>query len=119
MNKYDVVVIIVVLLLAIGSLFVINITLPKDNLTAVVKYDGNQILEINMNINNIYDVKGYLGNVKIEVKDKKIRVIEEISPYNICSKMGFVDSVSKPIVCLPNKITIELKQSKKEYDIVI
>lgn len=54
---------------------------------------------------NFFYLKGGLGIVVIEYKDKKVRVIREKSPYNICSKQGF--SNVAPIVCLPNFVTIE------------
>jgi len=55
---------------------------------------------------NIYVIKGRLGYVLLEYSPvkKMIQVVEETSPYNICSNQGF--SNSAPIVCLPNYVTI-------------
>ncbi len=64
-----------------------------------------------------YFIKGRLGYVKIEYSPskKKIRVVEETSPYNICSAQDF--SNNAPIVCLPNYVSI--KFSKSELDDII
>ncbi|MDD4070275.1 MAG: NusG domain II-containing protein [Candidatus Izemoplasmatales bacterium] len=55
---------------------------------------------------NTYVVRGRLGYVLLEYSPikKMIQVVEETSPYNICSNQGF--SNSAPIVCLPNYVTI-------------
>lgn len=75
-------------------------------------------LEINKGIavyENQYYIMGHLGIVVIEYKDSKVRVKEEFSPYNICSRQGFSDK--NPIICLPNYVTIEFNQS--ETDVII
>lgn len=58
---------------------------------------------------NYYFVKGKLGYVKIEYNKKRIRVVEETSPYNICSSQGY--SSNAPIVCLPNYVSIKFSKS--------
>lgn len=67
--------------------------------------------------NDTYFIKGKLGYVKIEYNPatKKIRVVEETSPYNICSNQGY--SNEAPIVCLPNYVSI--KFSKSELDEIL
>ncbi|MDX9807852.1 MAG: NusG domain II-containing protein [Acholeplasma sp.] len=61
----------------------------------IVKYQNN------------YFILGNLGFIWIEYKDNKVRVREETSPYNICSRVGFSDL--QPIICLPNYVTIEFR----------
>lgn len=56
---------------------------------------------------NHYFILGNLGFIWIEYKDNKVRVKEETSPYNICSRVGFSDL--QPIICLPNYVTIEFR----------
>ena len=50
--------------------------------------------------------------MKIEVKNKKIRVITENSPLHLCSKQGFISKSYETIVCLPNKIVIKIENDK-------
>lgn len=75
--------------------------------------EGDGVLVFNDN----YFVKGKLGYVKIQYNPttKKIRVVEETSPYNICSNQGY--SSEAPIVCLPNYVSI--KFSKSELDEIV
>lgn len=64
---------------------------------------------------NLYYIMGNLGIVVIEYKDNQIRVKEEISPYNICSRQGFSDK--QPIICLPNYVTIEFNAAETDVNI--
>lgn len=61
----------------------------------IVKYQNN------------YFILGNLGFIWIEYSNHKVRVKEETSPYNICSRVGYSDL--QPIICLPNYITIEFR----------
>ena len=64
-----------------------------------------------------YIVDGALGEVVIEVLDKKIRVKEETSSKHLCSKEGFTNDSLRPIICLPNKIVIKIINKKDNNDI--
>jgi hypothetical protein len=84
----------------------------SDNTVAKVTYRDKEILRIDMAINKNYTVKGTLGDVFIEVKDKAIRVEKETSPYHLCSLQGWVKYANVPIVCLPNHIVIVIQNAK-------
>ncbi|MDO4377318.1 MAG: NusG domain II-containing protein [bacterium] len=101
MNKNDIILILTVSLITI-LLFVIP---TRNSNYAYVYYDGTKIKEISLDKDDKYIVQGYNGNIVIEVKNKKIRVVEENSNNHLCSKQGFTNSI--PIVCLPNKIVID------------
>ena len=96
------------------------LVLFKDNSNneILVYYEDKIIKRINPNIDNTYTVEGYLGDVVIEVKDKKVRVKEETSPYHLCSKQSFISNSYTPIICLPNKIVIKFSQ-KEDIDEVV
>ena len=71
--------------------------------------------KIDLSINDTYSVKGFNGEVIIEVNNNKLRVKKEDSPLHICSKQGFTNKGS--IVCLPNKIVINFKNN--ELDAIV
>jgi hypothetical protein len=79
---------------------------------AVVTYKDKEVMRIDMGINKNYTVKGTLGDVLIEVKNKAIRVEKETSPYHLCSLQGWVQYANVPIVCLPNHIVILIQNAK-------
>ena len=137
MNKSDIKLIIIILLIAITVLFVIAIIDKNNSKEALVYYDNNLVLTIDLNESEekIYIVDGFNGEVKIIAGNGKIKVDEEESPLHLCSKQGFIEEsyesksplhlCSKQgfieesyesIVCLPNKIVIKIS-SKKEKDL--
>lgn len=54
------------------------------------------------------------GKNVISVHDKGIEVIEADCPDHICEGVGFMDKPGEIIVCLPNKVVIEIKGDMKE-----
>ncbi len=118
MNKYDFILIGVVLFVFIGLTIFINFNSKSGN-KALVYYDNKLVLEVNLDQKRqFYNVLGYNGNVVILKENGKIRVTEEVSPYHICSKQGFISKTYESIVCLPNKIVIKI-EGKSNLDGVI
>ncbi|MGI6330095.1 MAG: NusG domain II-containing protein [Bacilli bacterium] len=66
-----------------------------------------------------YLVQGYNGPVVIITKGDKIKVKEEESPLNLCSKQGYISKPYEMIVCLPNHLVIKIKGEKEAFDAVI
>ena len=107
MNKNDIRLIVIIILIAWIILFIFSITKKKAKIDKVY-YRNDLILNINLGIDKTYEVMGENGKVVIEVLDDKIRVVEENSPYHLCSKQGFISNAGQSIICLPNKIIIKL-----------
>ena len=116
MNKSDIKLIIINLLIAITVLFVIAIIDKNNSKEALVYYDNNLVLTIDLNESEekIYIVDGFNGEVKIIAGNGKIKVDEEESPLHLCSKQGFIEESYESIVCLPNKIVIKISSKKKK-----
>lgn len=114
MNKNDIKLVLV--LIIIVFIFFLFKNFDNDNKkVANVYYNDELIKTISLNEDGIYSVNGYNGEVVIEVKDSKVRVIEEISDRNLCSKQGY----GEVIVCLPNKIVIKVEKEDNELDGVV
>lgn len=111
MSKREISLIVILLLIAINSFFILNNNSSKKE--AYIYYDGEIIKKINMNMmyEEQFIVDGLLGEVTIEYTYGKIRVIEETSDKNLCSKQGYISNVGEAIVCLPNLVVIEIKTS--------
>ena len=116
MNKSDIKLIIIILLIAITVLFVIAIIDKNNSKEALVYYDNNLVLTIDLNESEekIYIVDGFNGEVKIIAGNGKRKVDEEESPLHLCSKQGFIEESYESIVCLPNKIVIKISSKKKK-----
>lgn len=117
MNKSDVKLIVIVILLILIIFTIISINKEEGN-TATVYYENKEILKIDLSINKEYTVKGYLGDVILEVKDKKIRVKEETSDKHLCSKEGYIYTSNKSLICMPNKIVVKITNDKEIDEVV-
>ncbi len=106
MNKNDIRMLIIVVIVII-LLFGINM-FKKPSSYALVYHGSDVILNIDLNIDREYVVNGDNGEVVIVVKDHKIKVTNENSPYHLCSKQGYISKKGESIICLPNRIVIEL-----------
>ena len=137
MKKSDIILIGVLLVGAVVSFFVFrNITDSAEIVdgNAVVYYNNSPILTISLEdgtyeiINDdrvvsidetesTYTVLGTNGNVVIEYGENRVRVIDEISPRNICQIQGWSNSPLSPITCLPNNIIIIIESKENSDDL--
>lgn len=103
--------------LLIGAYFI----LPKGEATiAVITMDGKILKEIDLsNTKNTTFNIDYTAHYIIEVKDKKIRIIEATCPDKICVATGFISKAGQVIACLPNRLLIEIKGKQNDVDIIV
>jgi len=116
MNKSDIKLIAVLLILSFWGILSFKFFSKKGS-SAYVYHDGNLVLTIDLSIDNDYVVDGDLGDVSIVVRDGKIKVEDENSPLHLCSLQGFIDSSNESIVCLPNKVVINV--GGNDFDAVV
>lgn len=136
MKKTDVILIGTIALVALIGYIVLSIILNRStvaNGTATIFYNDDAILRIHLidgtydildnefvvsidDENFIYIVQGTNGDVVIEYRDNRVRVIDEISPQNICQVQGWSSSPLSPITCLPNNVIIIIEGPKSDSD---
>ena len=59
------------------------------------------------------DYPSLLADMTIEINSQTgIRVEKEESPYNICSKQGWIDNPNLPIICSPNKVMVIIEEAR-------
>ncbi len=65
---------------------------------------------------NIVDLK----TIVVEIKNKKVHVKYSNCPHQICVHTGWIDKPYQQIVCVPNKVLIEIKAKgpHKNFDAV-
>ncbi|MGB3367893.1 MAG: NusG domain II-containing protein [Acidaminobacteraceae bacterium] len=121
MKKYDYILIsfyvIISIAISISSLLYIK---KIDNPIAEVTYDGQKILEVDLSENSIVKFEFATNIGYLEIKDEKVRIIEmpkSICPQRICSKFNWINRQGDILVCLPNKLTVEIKASRVTNEI--
>ncbi|MBE6144275.1 MAG: NusG domain II-containing protein [Firmicutes bacterium] len=118
MNKTDIKLIGIILLIALIFLLSFKLFEKNDNKQAIVYYENKKVLTVNLNEKKEYKVDGYNGEVIIIVNNGKIKVEQENSPLHLCSKQGYISKSYETIVCLPNKISIKII-GNEELDVVV
>ena len=81
-----------------------------------IVHRGKVVQWFDSGIDGEYVVKGNVGEVHVEVKDKNWHVREVDCPNQLCVKMGWADENSIiPITCLPNDVFIGSANLLSEY----
>jgi hypothetical protein len=107
--------IVIILLLITSSIyFLITGFTSIGNADTVEIISNNKVYKYNLNENQKIRIEGALGEVIIEVKDKKIRLIEDKSPRKLGVKMGWVGTPGIPIICLPCKVSATIVSSETD-----
>ena len=120
MNKNYIRLIIGILTITIVTLLLFSTMHQTVPATANIYYENELIktIDLSQNDQKEYTIEGKNGLVIIEVNHGKIRVKEENSPLHICSKQGYISKSSETIICLPNRIVIEI-EAKGTVDTVV
>lgn len=120
MNKSDLKLIVIVIIIIFMCFISFKFLDKKESKKAIVYYENKEILTIDLNDKEkkIYEVDGFNGKVKIVTLDGKVKVEQEKSPLNLCSKQGYIRASYESIVCLPNKITIKI-EAKAYVDTIV
>lgn len=107
MNKNDFKLIVIILTITF-LLFIYYFANKQPANQALVYHNSELILTIDLSIDATYEVMGDNGPVIIRVLKNQIKVEQENSPYHLCSKQGYISEANETIICLPNRIIIEL-----------
>ena len=104
------IVLIIVILIASN---IVTGSVNGKNKYVVISIDGEEKFKYKLDENREIkldedDYPTLLGDMVIEIKDNRVRVSEEESPKNYCSKQGWVGNVATPIFCLPNSVVVTI-----------
>lgn len=117
MTKADKVLIIVIIIISLTSLgFIKNSTTGYDEKYISIQVNGEEIKRIIFDksvIGKTIPIETQFGYNLIEIGDGKVRVIEADCPDKLGIKQGYISESNELIVCLPNRLVIEIKGSKQ------
>ncbi len=97
--------------------------MPKERGTiARVTFNGNVLSEIDLSAvdsPSSFIVTGEAGSNTIAVEQGRIRVTEADCPDQVCVNQGWISDSALPIVCLPNKLVIEIIGGEGDLDVAV
>ncbi len=112
MTKWDKLLMIFIAVISLASLgFVKNKVINYNEKYVSIQIDGEEIKQIIFDkkiIGKTIPIRTKFGYNLIEIGDGKIRVIEADCPDKIDVKQGYISEPNEMIVCLPNRLVIEI-----------
>jgi len=134
MKRNDVKLIVVLAIVALISVVAVQLlqrSQTYDDGIAVVTHGSQEVLRIDLQDGSAviiveeevisvdeeagrYVVKGSYGDnntvtIGYDPDNHTVRVLDEVSPQNICQKQGETNSPLKPLTCLPNEVVIRIE----------
>jgi len=123
LTKGDKILILFIVMLSFFSFAYINrYAFSEQEKYISVQVDGEEIKKILYDeqlIGHTIPVQTEFGYNLIEIGDGQVRVIEADCPDKLDVKQGYISRIGETIVCLPNKMVIEIKGDSGEDDIDI
>ena len=109
---------VILIFLLVLSIFLVKKSFLKKYGKVKVNANGTEY-EYSLSQDGIYKIEGALGITVIEIKNKKVRILDSACPNKTCVNQDFAN----PIVCLPNKVIIQLEiesenSSPGDFDVV-
>lgn len=90
-----------------------NVT-KKEGSTVIITKDGEVVDTLYLNEDKAYTVKGDNGAYNsFEIKDGYVNMLDASCPDQLCVKQKEIHYNNETIVCLPNKVVLQVKSSEK------
>lgn len=99
-----------ILIISVGAvLFIVSKFMFKNGRYVQVKVDGEVVAVYPLDDDNTYTITGSDGGTNtLVIEDNQAYISEASCPDGLCIKQGKVNRSSESIICLPNKVVIEV-----------
>jgi hypothetical protein len=85
----------------------------------VVSADGERVAEVPLDGEGIeLVVQGYQGESFIEIREGRVRMVDSACPDKLCVRTGWISRPGQSIICLPNRVVIEIKGGRGDIDVI-
>lgn len=81
---------------------------------AVISADGDVIARLPLSADTVYRPENY--DIEFTVKDGRVCVSDAGCPDKICMHKGYISGNFESIVCLPQKITVTIRNNKENVN---
>ncbi len=116
MKKKDIILIGTILVIALVSFLVLNLRSNHTGNTVIVSVSGEIYGKYPLNENRIIDVNENKGHNRIVINDGKVYMEEADCPDKYCVSQGKISKTGETIVCLPHKLSVEIKNQSEATD---
>lgn len=113
MTKADKILIVLVFLLAIGTSFYVKNSVSTEGESYVsIQVEGREVEKIifdRLLIGKTIEINTDYGFAQVEIGDGEIWLKHSTCPDQLCLRSGRISRTGEMLVCLPNKIVVEIK----------
>jgi hypothetical protein len=103
----------IALLVAVSLLYLPFLHNSRPGIVAVVR-DNAIIATYPLSTDRRVSIRGRIGPMEIEIKNKAVCVVSSTCPRQICLFAGSIGHNGQQIICSPNHILIEIVSSRKD-----
>lgn len=108
MKKNDFILIVSLLLVSVVIIIAINI-FKQEGSKIIISVDGKEVEILDLNRDATFSIKGENGSFNdIEIKDGSVSMVNASCPDKICVEHRPIHYNHETIVCLPNKVVVEI-----------
>lgn len=123
-KKWDIVIIILLIVLSFIPAVIFGVVLNKDynSKYAQITVNGKVYKNIPLSAHKgeeIIEVKTESGINVVSVKDDAIAIIEADCPDKVCVQPGYIDKVGDRLVCLPHRVMVEIKGDTSDDGVIL
>ena len=118
-KKNDIILISAILLLALLATLFIALT-KSDGSKVVITVDGEIRETLDLNVDQIFTIEGENGSINVmEIKDGSVIMSQADCSDKLCVKHRSIHYNHESIVCLPNKVVLEIVDGEEgELDMI-
>ncbi len=102
----------------ISFVYVYNMGKSTGEQTVIVSHDGEVVGKYPISIDRQINVDKNGHTNKINIKDGNVQMTFSTCQNQDCIRQGKIHDGSKSIICLPNKIVVEVKSEESQFDSV-
>jgi hypothetical protein len=123
LKRWDILLIIV--LIAAAALIWLSFSTQKniEKGVAVIRINGEETQTLDLSFDDTYTIKGQNFSCEVTVKNGSVGITKSPCPDQTCIHMGFINQPNRTIVCLPNLLSISIRetsakdQHKDQHDV--
>lgn len=98
------------LLASLLGIFLIKEVLPHGR-EVTVEVEGKVEYKYPLDSDRVIRVKGPRSQLAVEIKDRKVRVVDASCPNKLCERQGWITHGA--IICLPGRISVMVGRPEK------
>lgn len=81
-----------------------------------IRVKGEKVGEFPLKFDRVIEVEGALGTSKIEISQRRVRIVQDPSPRQLCVLQSWLEAAHESALCLPNQLSLQLHSSQAMYD---